>query len=311
MNHLVSNGAHLLRRSSHLVRTPIRVTVPLVCDEMAAYQVADVYSNGWPAGGFIDYATYSNVQYAGYRMLCAYRDHSDPNGRVIWRIVTTSHNPEFVWYQGAYATSAASLNAAAMSVEAYLQLCAYHFTVPQNYVDMLAAGKATLAAARGSFALGGEFLIDGPVYNPASRRRMAWDGGEPTFGHCVALAQTLGHCSDLASAPNDNVSAEVAAALDAQGDYTRGYRDLWGFGNSNRDGAIPAFQSPPTVAWSLGPATLAALAANGGGWLVPNPFTPQIQSQTSYRPYFWPGAGHEWACVSLWDIALSVEIEIG
>ena len=97
MNHLVSNGAHLLRRSSHLVRTPIGV--PLACDEMAVYQVADNYTNGWPSGGFIDQATYWTVQTTGRKMLDAYVNHYSTRGNIIWRKVTTSHRPEFAWYQ--------------------------------------------------------------------------------------------------------------------------------------------------------------------------------------------------------------------
>ena len=305
MNHLVSNGTHLLRRSSHLVRTPIGV--PLACDEMAVYQVADNYTNGWPSGGFIDQATYWTVQTTGRKMLDAYVNHYSTRGNIIWRKVTTSHQPEFAWYQGAYATSAQTKALAAVSCEAYMQLCAYHFTLPQTLADAIAAGLAAISGARASFVLGGEFRIDGPVYNPASRKRATWTDGTD-FGYYIAAGTSLGHYADLANLPADDVSAACESALDAQTNWTSGYRDLWGFGNSERDGAIPAFSSPPTVSYTLGADTLAVLARNGGCWLIPVVY-PIINGNTDYRPYFWPSsATHEWSCVSLWDIALSVEI---
>ena len=72
----------------------------------------------------------ANVASVGYDCLQAYAQHSDT--RVGWSTVNTSHDPETVWYHGAYATGAATAAGGTQSCEAYVQNGAYHFTIPQS-----------------------------------------------------------------------------------------------------------------------------------------------------------------------------------
>ena len=108
MAYLVGNGTKLYRRASKLVRTPITIT--LQPDQRAVYRCAGVWkqqgSVWWPDGGFVAQNTMANVASVGYDCLQAYAQHSDT--RVGWSTVNTSHDPETVWYHGAYATGAAT-----------------------------------------------------------------------------------------------------------------------------------------------------------------------------------------------------------
>jgi len=129
MGRLVCNGNTLYRRSSMLVRTPITLTLQPV--EMAYYSVAGTYgSNNYPDTGFIAENTLANVKQMGYEMLRQYASPTDP--RQIWRQVNTSHQPETVWYQGAFATSAKTIAQTYTKCEAYGQLGAYKFQLPQG-----------------------------------------------------------------------------------------------------------------------------------------------------------------------------------
>lgn len=120
MHHFVVNTAtpkkKFYKREGHLVRTPIKIK--LQPDQRAYYSVAGSYTSAsWPDGGFIEQLTYNNVIAMGAACIQALRSPS--SALQMWRSVTTTHDPETVWYQGAYATSAPNLNAALQSCEAY------------------------------------------------------------------------------------------------------------------------------------------------------------------------------------------------
>ena len=83
MRHLVFNTAssHLYKKSKHLVRTPIKMT--LTADQYAYYVVAGDYTaQNLPDKGFIRQLTADNVDYVGYDCLQAY---NNPNRLQIWR----------------------------------------------------------------------------------------------------------------------------------------------------------------------------------------------------------------------------------
>lgn len=54
------------------------------------------------------------------------------NGTPLWRNGNGPHDPEFVWYQGAYATSKPYVSTSQNTCEAYAQFAGYHFTIPSN-----------------------------------------------------------------------------------------------------------------------------------------------------------------------------------
>ena len=135
MNHFVINKSnkHFYKKSSHLVRTPITIT--LQPDEMAFYSVAGVYtSSNWPNGGFLASGSMNSIKTAGESMRNAYLN---PSGKQIWRQVTSSHQPENMFYQGAWATSVGTGNERG---EAYMQLGGYHFTLPQGLAALTCTG---------------------------------------------------------------------------------------------------------------------------------------------------------------------------
>jgi len=115
MEHLIGNGTHLYKKSSHLVRTPMTVT--LKPDDRAYYAVAGEYtSTGWPNRGWIMAGSVQNNIQVGRDLFNAY--YNPPSANQRWRKVTTSHDPETCWYQGAYSTTA-NASVQRTSVEAY------------------------------------------------------------------------------------------------------------------------------------------------------------------------------------------------
>lgn len=138
MNYIIRKGSTMARYtksgSTLILRTPIQKTVSP--DARAVYQCAGVYDKyGNPTNGFIEQNTLANVKAMGKE--CVIRA-LNPTANEHWRAVTTTHDPETCWYNGAFATSAASIAATLTSCEAYMQMGAYHFTIPAvpSDVDM-------------------------------------------------------------------------------------------------------------------------------------------------------------------------------
>lgn len=300
MNHLVakSDGSHLLKRSAHLVRTPIKVT--LSPDQRNLYQVAGTWrSSGnvdWPDGGFIDLNTQSNCTAVGYNLLTAYTTHSDT--RMGWGNVTTGREPETCWYQGSYATGAATQQGGTQSCEAYLQNAAYHFTIPQSLQDL------ELQSVTVKFTNGGAIWCYGTA-GGKSNNNDAWRNHVTTGGTSwylpFAVCQTLGHIQSIRQCPYDS---KVDIMADSGG--YKGVRDLWGYSGTNRDGGIPTLTTPQERSYTMGSQTLKSMSDNHGGWIVPF-IDCSISSSTSYRPFCIPANPLYWACVSLWGLTLEAE----
>lgn len=294
MNRLIAHSVskRYLKRSSHLVRTPIKIT--LQPDERAFYAVAQSYSSSWPSAGFIAANTHAGVESVG--SLCVGNYIAPANSKQIWRKVTTTHDPELVWYQGSYATSAATLSAALTSGESYIQLCGYHFAVPAGLADL------DVTAVKVKFTSGGGVQ----TYQSAAARssyntvlKGVYDFNTWTIP--FAVTQELVKYADLKGKPYDN-------ALDilADGGAAVGTRDLWGFGSADRDGGIATLTTPVEKSYSMGAATLADFNANKGAWIVP--YTHATSQPFSYTPYYIPDNSGWWGCISLWG--LSVEISL-
>lgn len=82
----------------------------------------------------------------------------------------------------------------------------------------------------------------------------------------------------------------------ADGGIPRSYFDLWKFSGTNRDGAIPSLVAPVNHAFSLTPAMLQTMSANGGIWLCTT-FGSIIWSRTDYQPmYADPDDIGVWGC---------------
>ena len=278
---LVSNGTHLYKvgtgASAHLMRTPLTFT--LSPDAMSFYAVAKAYTtSGWPARGFIDAATSTNVKGVGSDCISQLVTPSD--SRQMWRAVTTSHHPETVWYQGAYATSAPNANAAVTSCEAYVQLAAYHFKIPDI------AGLAVTAAEIG-YMNGGAIYCGGSAQSgaPANMPLISWSGWSGTFKMPIVPTASLDTFSNLAA-----VARSRGTVVDV-GTET-----------------IPMLHNYPAQSVAASSGTLTYLTSNHSVWLVPL-IDAGWQSSTSYKPFFWSSsAGTIWGCASMWDLTLKVTL---
>lgn len=294
MNRLVSNGVHLLKRAGHLVRTPIRIK--LNPDARAYYSVSGSYnSNNWPGSGFIAQSTYDNCWSVGYDCLRAYISPNNP--LQIWRSVTTSHDPETCWYQGAFATSETSIERTFMSCEAYIQLGAYHFTIPEGLRGL------NLTGATVSFTNGGGIECYQSAglrssHNRALKGRFNFTTNFLPFYAVTSLKQ-----------PRSVMAAPYDAAVDiyADGGGFVGLRDLWGFTGTSRDGAIPTLTSPATKTFRMSESTLSVMRAGNGAWIVPAD-PAYVNSARNYGPYYVNSYNGYWACESVWGLKMEVEL---
>lgn len=305
---LVSNGTHLYKvgtgASAHLMRTPLTFT--LSPDAMSFYAVAKAYTtSGWPARGFIDAATSANVKGVGSDCISQLVTPSD--SRQMWRAVTTSHHPETVWYQGAYATSAPTASGAVTSCEAYAQLAAYHFTIP----DL--AGLAVTAAEIG-YMNGGAIYCGGSAQSgaPANMPLISWSGWSGTFKMPIVPTASLDTFANLAAVASSRGTV-VDVGTETKNAYDGGYavndcRQLWAQTVSYGDGYIPMLHNYPAQSVAASSGTLTYLTSNRSVWLVPL-IDAGWQSSTSYKPFFWSSsAGTIWGCASMWDLTLKVTL---
>jgi hypothetical protein len=299
MNRLVAkkDGSHLLKRSSHLVRTPIKIS--LSPDERAYYSVAGSYAQQgtvwWPDGGFIQQNTLNNVWTVGASCIQAYLNPSD--WRQDWRGVDSSHDPETAWYQGAFAPSAPNLNATYLSCEAYIQLGAYHFSVPTGLTDL------EVTSVKVKFINGGgvaAYQSAGTQSANNSQLKGKFDFGDWYLP--FAVSQSLDAPSLLGAKPYD-------ALVDILADTgtVRGARDLWGFSGTTRDGGITTLNAPVQKTYTMGAYTLSNFNANKGGWIIPY-FDAAYSGARNYNPYYVNDNNGYWGCISLWGLTLEVTL---
>lgn len=299
MNRLVadSEGSHLLKRSSHLVRTPIIIN--LSPDERAYYSVAGSYAKQgnvwWPDGGFIQQNTMNNVWAVGADCIQAYLNPSD--WQQGWRGVTSAHDPETVWYQGAFAPSAPNINAAYLSCEAYIQLGAYHFAVPTGLHD-LEVTDVKVKFING----GGVAAYQSAGIQSANNSQLKGKFNFVDWYMPFVVSQSLDSPSLLVAKPYD-------ALVDILADTgtVRGVRDLWGFSGTTRDGGIATLNAPVHKTYTMGANTLSNFNANKGGWIIPYIDAAYYGAQ-NYAPYYVNNSIGYWGCISLWGLTLEVSL---
>jgi len=97
------NAARMYRWNGDIMRTPIAVRI--LPDQKKICQIGDprsADSMGYLRSGFQAANTYiASVQSVGYQLVNQWM-----NGTPQWLDAWGGHDPEFVWYQGAYATGA-------------------------------------------------------------------------------------------------------------------------------------------------------------------------------------------------------------
>ena len=120
-------AARIYRWNDLILRTPI--VKRILPDQKKICQIGDprtADSMGYLRGGFIGSGTYINVvQSVGYQLVNQWI-----NGTPQWLDASGNHDPEFVWYQGAYATAAQTIWNGKVMSEAYASIPGFHFTLP-------------------------------------------------------------------------------------------------------------------------------------------------------------------------------------
>ena len=328
MDHLIArfppSPPHLYKWDGHLLRQPLVIakTVALSPVARAYYAVAGQYKNGYPVGGVCGY----NDLKVGKIMRKYYMGSTAVTrpGNQIWRLVTTAHDPELVFYQGNWATSARydgpSVGATS---EAYLQLAAYRFEIPQEYRGSTILG-ATLSVIHGGTVLQHEdpYSHDCELEEPTCFTTNASQDMLTGYEFRKKWPLHIGVFDRLNDEPGSWVrdfqqEADFATNL-AQGAVNvppSSSRNLWEFdGMYVRSGYIPKTTAPWTETVKLNAAAVSAIVSNGGGWVVLAPDVGYSNSDDedtgSDYPCYTPGSGydHFWACISLWGYGLQLTI---
>lgn len=255
MRHLVFNTAssHLYKKSKHLVRTPIKMT--LTADQYAYYVVAGDYTaQNLPDKGFIRQLTADNIDYVGYDCLQAY---NNPNRLQIWRNTNIWPIPS-TWYQGGYATSAPTMSGATNSCEACIWLGAVHFTIPNDLTTRLDVTSAKINITN----LGSIKCFLTPASGSTNNTR--WQPPPPNNTWYWRLSATA-----FLLQPTELLQHSVEAPFNmaASTGTPRTAFDLWKFSGSNRDGGIAKFVAPPTYTYDLPDYVKTEISMNGGIWL--------------------------------------------
>lgn len=306
MNYIIRKGSTMARYtksgSTLILRTPIQKTVSP--DARAVYLCAGVYDKyGNPTNGFIEQNTLANVKAMGKE--CVIRA-LNPTANEHWRAVTTTHDPETCWYNGAFATSASAVAATLTSCEAYYQMGAYHFTVPSvpSDIDMTIQLKYVTGGGFQCYQSAGKKSAS----NKPLRGYSQWSSWQPK----IAV-----YTGDLIANYNKVHLRQVAAqnwfsALDMLADGAaggfKGVRDLWGFTGSTRDGGICTLTTPLTKTFTLGTEAAGWIRNAGGAWLIPYTDMSYGSGDTDYSPSYYTSNAGWWGGFSLWGLSLVVKI---
>lgn len=232
------------------------------------------------------------------------------NGTVPWYDASGPHDPETVWYQGAYQTSQPYISTGRLGSEAYMQLAGYHFTVPGSWHGKFTAANILFENMGATFAYGP--AIDGQAANKNIKQAdYGWDGGFPMYFHTNTTETCNYHLTTIMTQWGSyafDISQEGA-----QGDF-RGSRDLWtlGGGAGTVDGRIPTLTVPvvETIDMSTAAAQFADLKSKNHLWVVPMPHPSWTPGP--YRPnsgYGGTGRNNYWACASVRDVKLQLVID--
>ena len=303
------SGAKLARHASQklLLRTPITVT--LNPDDKWILQIGDPRSIGYDEylhSGFTGGGTYwTTVQSVGGQLI-----YEMLNGTPLWRVANGPHDPEFVWYQGAYATSKPYVSTSINTCEAFAQFPGYHFTIPSNL-------SSAITSIQVQFLNMGCCWAYGPAINKnANNKNLA----QADYGWSSPWLQQFhfgfeSTCKYHPMTINNQwpyIEKDIMTGIGGQGDF-RGERDIWvlGGGAGSVDGRIPTLTNPVTMNVPVTDSIRDQIKSKGHCWVVPT-FHPYYNSSENYGPYSGAagdGSNNYWACVSLRLVQLKVIID--
>lgn len=304
-----TNG-NIGRKVDTIIRTPIAVRI--MPDQKKICQIGDPRSataTGSLKAGYTGSTTGSNVvRSVGYQML-NYMVYGQPK----WIDASGAHDPELVWYQGAYSTSAQSIAWGQSTSESYASFPGFHFTMP-NISSPLAIKEVKVY-----FLNMGTTLAFGPaIYGNANNTSIDnvaigdWSAVRIQF-HVLNTPTCNYHPMDInLNSPADEV--DISTPVGA-GNF-RGYRDIFELGQLGvRDGCIPTLTDPFIQSYTMSSTTLEHFTQNGAGWIVPtfNAYLNQYDPYSDYSPMLvFAGAGTDnyWGCFSLRNVYIDVIIDV-
>lgn len=303
MGTLVCNGTTLLRRANSLVRTPIYKTLVLEPDDRAYYAIAGDYYNGWPNGGFKSpgYTEGANVWCADQLNNAFFNGY----GNQIWRRVEGigALNPRNIYYSGRYSTH----NPTPDYSEAYEQIAAYHFTLPQQYRNSRILGLRWMVEHTGEIICymsayakspNNFFTQDWAAHNFQEVKDQDWDN--PTQEQRVGLFQSLNN--NIYQMHNQCQDTVVVQSGLKNGSPT-GWEMIWT--DRTTDGCIPLCSTPYYKTYELNGAMTSAFDINKGGWLISIPYH---EAGDVKRPSFVSKHMFYWLCSSFRTYTLGVDL---
>lgn len=264
---------------------------------------------GEPTHGFV----YSGIDLTAVRIVGYRLVNRMINEQPAWLDASGAHDPEFVWYQGAYSTSQSNITTGKANSEAYASLAGFHFTVPS-------AAQGHVASVKVNYLNMGATWAYGPAIDHQSQNKninnadYGWDTpGFTVDMHFLNTPTCNYHQLTINTYPYDSINlANVGGA----GDF-RGERDIWtiGGGAGTVDGRIPTLTNPVVQSYTVNSTILSQFKANNGGWFVPS-IVPTLNSLDDYRPRSgWnPDNNNQinyWACASLRDVTVDVTLDLG
>lgn len=335
---------HLYKFDGHLLRTPLYKQLQLTPDAMSYYDVAGSYMSAMPTAGVVSTTEtniWLNTVKSGKTMRGYYLQSGTPTAQ-IWRAVTTSHEPEFVFYHGAFSPSANSMQGGMAYGEAFVKIPAYHFSIPQELAGFRVVSGALTVTHGGcihSYGFPKTGLVAtrrdnyGMAYYAAqcpTSRLAANDEWRTNWTHKLGVYSALDNdLRTMHANGTEDVELDTCRTLGGglvddlyyldQGRYNKvvGQRVIWSNTYTGYyDGSIPVSPNPWVQQITLGAATLAKIAALGGGWLV---FTPEVavssgrydNTSTDY-PFYYPSNTTSyawWLCCSYWGFGLKLTME--
>lgn len=301
-------AAQIYRYNGSILRTP--VTLRVTPDQKKICQIGDPRSAdnmGYLRAGFQGGNTYqTTVESVGYQLL-----YQIVNGTPQWLDASGNHDPEFVWFQGAYATGAQTIANGKFMSEAYASFPGFHFTLPQAAVGHVKDVIVYFLNMGCTFAYGQAYNNNNPNNKNIKSADYGFDGDWYQPFHVLNSTTCNYHPMDINNnSPYDSINLSQYGAT---GDF-KGYRDL--FTNAPLgvvDGCIPTLTNPVRQSYTMSASTRSHFIQNGAGWIVPT-IHPAITSTSYYRPcsgYGGAGIDNYWACVSLRDIYIDVQLDIG
>lgn len=302
-----TNGSLTRHRTQNLLlRTPIITT--LNPDQRKVYQIGDPnkrawdgYSTGGFTGGTTDSYVVNNV---GYQLI-----NEALNGTPLWLDASGSHDPEMVWYQGAYSTCAPYISSGKLQSEAYAQLAGFHFTVPNGLKDAITYAEVQFLNMGATFAYG-------PATDQSARNKnikngdYGWEGEEDWHTHFHFNTTQTCNYHQVRIMNEWPYQTFGLSHVGGNGDF-RGIRKLWENGmTASIDGYIPTLTNPVVEKIRLDTSNFNMLKNAGHLWVVPM-FHPELQGMTYIPRSGWGGDGKNnyWACASLRDVKLRVVID--